>query len=70
MQLGRRRAVVVERAATAVPIPVYARERVLEGAVVRGPALVDSADTTVWVPPGRDARVGPWDALLIEEVPS
>jgi hypothetical protein len=37
---------------------------------VRGPALVDSADTTVWVPPGRDARVGPSHALVIEEVGS
>ena len=65
-----RRAVVVERAKAAVPIPVHAREHLLEGAVVRGPALVDSADTTVWVPPGHEARVGPSDALVIEEVAS
>jgi N-methylhydantoinase A len=65
-----RRAVVVARAEAPLPIPVYARERVLESGLVRGPALVDSADTTVWVPPDREARVGPSDALLVEEVRS
>jgi N-methylhydantoinase A len=64
------RAVVIKRAEAAVLVPVYGRERMLKGAVVRGPALVDSADTTVWIPPGRDARVGPSHALLIEEVAS
>jgi N-methylhydantoinase A len=65
-----RRGLVVGRAQAPVPVPVYARERVAEGAVVRGPALVDSADTTVWIPPGRDARVATSHALLIEELPS
>jgi N-methylhydantoinase A len=64
------RAVMIRRAEAGVSVPVFGRERMLEGTVVRGPALIDSADTTVWVPPGREARVGPSHALLIEEMAS
>jgi N-methylhydantoinase A len=65
-----RRPVVVERGQPPTVIPVYAWEHILDGTAVRGPALVDSADTTVWIPAGRDGRLGPSKELLIEELPA
>jgi N-methylhydantoinase A len=65
-----RRLVVVGRGQPPAPMPVYAWERIFEGIAVGGPALVDSADTTVWIPAGREARVGPSKELLIEKPPS
>jgi N-methylhydantoinase A len=40
--------------------PVYDGERLLAGNAIKGPAIVETADTTVVVPPGRTLRV---DAL-------
>ncbi len=69
-QPDSRRGLVLGRGERPLQAPAYAREGLAQGAVVRGPALIDSADTTVWVPPDREARIGPSHALLIEEVPS
>ena len=46
---------------------VFRRDSLSEGNVVQGPALVDAPDTTIWVPAGRDARLSPAGALVIEE---
>ena len=39
-------------------IPVYRAERLHVGHILQGPALIDSADTTVWLPAGMALEIG------------
>ncbi|HIE51132.1 MAG TPA: hydantoinase/oxoprolinase family protein [Armatimonadetes bacterium] len=39
------------------PCPIYARDRLGEGDVVPGPAIIEQYDSTTYVPPGYQARV-------------
>ena len=45
---------------------VYARDRLLPGDVIRGPAVVEQMDTTTFVPAGARAAVDPYRALIME----
>lgn len=56
---GRRTAYLPGRAASA-PVPVYDGERLLHGHRFNGPALIESTNTTILVPPGWAAEI---DAL-------
>jgi N-methylhydantoinase A/oxoprolinase/acetone carboxylase beta subunit len=47
-------------------IPVYDREA-LTSAQVRGPALVEAADTTYLIPDGYACRIHPSGSAIIEE---
>ena len=47
------------------PTPVYAHERLPAGARLTGPAIVESALTTVVLPPGADLTVDPYHHLRI-----
>ncbi|WP_448812033.1 hydantoinase/oxoprolinase family protein [Agromyces bauzanensis] len=49
--------------------PVYARDRLLPGNALEGPALVQGSDTTIVVPPGQRLTVDEWndDILTISE---
>jgi N-methylhydantoinase A len=51
----------------AVEAPVYARDRLLAGNVVQGPAVVAQMDSTTLVLPGWRATVDAWGNLLLEE---
>jgi N-methylhydantoinase A len=46
-------------------VPIYHRDRLLAGAAVEGPAIVEQIDTTTLVPPGARARVLEDGNLLI-----
>jgi N-methylhydantoinase A len=47
--------------------PVYQRERLDVGLVLRGPAILDQFDCTSVVCPGQTARVDDWKNLMITE---
>jgi N-methylhydantoinase A len=47
-------------------VPVHRREGLRAGQRIRGPALVDQADTTVWIGRGWTAEVHPSGGLLLE----
>jgi N-methylhydantoinase A len=50
-----------------VRTPVYRRNALSEGAVLKGPAIVESDDTTVVIDPGITATVDHWWNLLLED---
>jgi N-methylhydantoinase A len=50
-----------------VACPVYQRERLDVGLVLRGPAILDQFDCTTVVCPGQTARVDEWKNLIITE---
>jgi N-methylhydantoinase A len=52
-----------------VPTTVYARERLPLGGAVRGPAIVEQADTTTVIPPGHAAVVDAAGNLRIRSEP-
>ncbi len=52
-----------------MPAPVYARLDLPTGAVLRGPALFEQPDTTVWLEPGLSATVDRLGNLRIEFLP-
>ena len=56
----------LERHAAATAVPVYDRDGIGAGAVLTGPALVDTGDTTVWVQRGYRARPDARGALILE----
>ncbi|GIX47848.1 MAG: methylhydantoinase [Candidatus Tectimicrobiota bacterium] len=62
--VGWRQAYVPESGGL-VRCPVYARERLAAGAVLRGPALVEEQEATTLLLPGDVAEVDPWGNLLI-----
>jgi N-methylhydantoinase A len=47
--------------------PVYQRERLDVGLVLRGPAILDQFDCTTVVCPGQTARVDEWKNIIITE---
>ncbi len=47
------------------PTPIYRREKLRPGAVVEGPAIIESYESTVLVPPGFTSRVDSWYSLII-----
>jgi N-methylhydantoinase A/oxoprolinase/acetone carboxylase beta subunit len=50
----------VSFAGRAADVPVFDWSTLAQGTVVTGPALIESDDTTVVVPPGAEASVGSW----------
>ena len=50
-----------------VRTPVYRRNALPEGTVLKGPAIVESDDTTVLIDPGITATVDHWWNLLLED---
>lgn len=48
----------------AVPVPVYAASELRLNQHLNGPALIDTGDTTLWVPPGACVEVTSGGALL------
>ncbi|MBN8908211.1 MAG: hydantoinase/oxoprolinase family protein, partial [Rhodospirillales bacterium] len=49
-----------------VPCPVYERDRLRAGNVIRGPAIVEQMDATTVVLPDMKARVEPYLNLILE----
>jgi N-methylhydantoinase A len=45
---------------------VYARSGLKPGALIAGPAVVESEDCTVLLPPGSEARVDGLGCLVVE----
>src|SRR5499427_3632942 len=50
-----------------ISCPVYQRERLDVGLVLRGPAILDQFDCTTVVCPGQTARVDAWKNIIISE---
>jgi N-methylhydantoinase A len=48
----------------AEPVPVYDAQVLRIGHIIRGPALVDTGDTTLWAPPGSRVEVTKGGSLL------
>jgi N-methylhydantoinase A len=65
VEAARSRPVQLARQAGATDVAVYDRGDLHAGLVIAGPALVDSADTTVWVRAGYTAHVHPRGALVL-----
>ena len=63
---SRARPVQLERHTAPTAVPVYDGNGVGAGAVLTGPALVDTGDTTVWVQRGYRARPDSGGALILE----
>ncbi|MBN8903553.1 MAG: hydantoinase/oxoprolinase family protein, partial [Rhodospirillales bacterium] len=49
-----------------VACPVYDRDKLRAGNVIRGPAIVEQMDATTVVLPGMTARVEPYLNLILE----
>ncbi len=49
-----------------LPTPVFARELLPAGAVLRGPAVLEGRESTVLLPPGSRASVDPLGTLVLE----
>ena len=64
--VARRRGVHLHRGGDAVRIDVWRAEDLLSDVAVRGPAIIDVGDTTVWVPDGHVARTDHRGAITIE----
>lgn len=52
-----------------VDVAVYTGSDLRPGHTLRGPALVDGSDTTVWVPHGASAVVDGHGTLVVEVAP-
>lgn len=50
-----------------VDTPVYSREELKPGALVKGPAVIESIDSTILVPPGYSGFVDEYSAIRIRE---
>jgi N-methylhydantoinase A len=50
-----------------IPTPVHRRAGLTAGTVLRGPAIVESDDTTIMVDPGIIATADAWGNLLLED---
>jgi N-methylhydantoinase A len=64
-----RRPVLLARDGTPTPVDVHDANDLQPGDVVRGPALVDGTDTTVWVPEGASLDVRAQRTLVVEVAP-
>jgi len=65
--IARRRSVRLERGdAGREDIAVFDGDRLRPGHALRGPALIDARDTTIWVPAGATAAVNGQGTLLME----
>jgi N-methylhydantoinase A len=65
--IARRRSVRLERGeAGREDIAVFDGDRLRPGHALRGPALIDARDTTIWVPAGATATVNRQGTLLME----
>ena len=60
------RSVQVEREAQAWPVPCHVLGTAVDGDVVTGPALVDGADTSIWIPRGGRASFDASGGIMIE----
>jgi N-methylhydantoinase A len=60
------RPVFFEESGAFQPTPIYQRERLLSGNVVRGPAIIEQYDTTIMLPPGWQAQVDRLANLVLE----
>jgi N-methylhydantoinase A len=60
------RAVHTARSGQPEKVPVYRRTDLIPGQTISGPALVDSVDTTTWVPHGATARIDAFANLDME----
>jgi N-methylhydantoinase A len=60
------RAVWLPEAKSMVEMPLYARDRLLPGNRLEGPAIIDQMDSTTVVLPGSTARVDAYDNLILE----
>jgi N-methylhydantoinase A len=60
------RLVHLERAKPAEPIATYEATVLVPGEHIAGPALIDGADTTIWIPAGMRAKVDQERTLVIE----
>jgi N-methylhydantoinase A len=47
------------------PTPVYDADRLEHGCTLAGPALLTRTDTTIWLPPGTDAKVDGFGNLIV-----
>jgi N-methylhydantoinase A len=60
------RSLHIERLAPPQPVDVYDGQLLLAGHVIAGPALIDGADTTIWIPSGATARLDANRTLIAE----
>jgi N-methylhydantoinase A len=60
------RKVRVERSGERTDVPSYDGATLKPGDTIIGPALVDGADTTVWMPLGAQGRIDPYGTLQME----
>jgi N-methylhydantoinase A len=60
------RPVHLERASRPVALSTYDATALRAGEDVPGPGLIDSPDTTIWIPAGMSARMGADRTLIIE----
>jgi N-methylhydantoinase A len=60
------RPVHLQRASPPVTVATYDANALRPGQDVPGPALIDGADTTIWLPAGMNARVDAHRTLIIE----
>lgn len=63
---GGTRKVSLKRAAPPAPVAVFTAAALTPGDTFPGPALIDSSDTTIWVPGGMTARLDGNRTLVIE----
>jgi len=61
-----RRAVQLDRSGATSDVDVYDAAELRAGHVLAGPALVDGADTTLWLPPGGRADVDAHGTVVME----
>jgi N-methylhydantoinase A len=64
--LDSQREVWLPEAGGPVTVPVYARDKLLPGNCIPGPAIVEQMDSTTIVLPGSVARVDAYDNLILE----
>lgn len=64
--LESRRDVWLPEAGGFVAVPVYARDRLLPGNRLAGPAIVEQMDSTTVILPGQAGRIDAYDNLILE----
>jgi N-methylhydantoinase A len=63
---GRSRRVSLERVGLEVEVPVHFAEDVERDGPLRGPAVVEEADTTIWIPNGVEAHLDDKGTYVLE----